>query len=661
MATPGATKPFDYSPLADSDEIRLLALEPASRFRTIKCSTIHATLSDKPRYEALSYMWGPSQPMRLIELDGKLYGVRENLWHALVHLRSEEEERILWIDAVCINQQDIHERNHQVTQMGKIYSEATKTTVWLGMADHSTPLAVKFLRETSMAIQSVHAYCKLLRDLSFPAVSSSPVLSAVQALCLREYWNRLWIVQEVALATEVVVQVGVETFPWACLDHFFQKLGQILSLNSTGTTLSVLVQGGESMIHSVQSSTVARLVSDRNLLRSEWSKWRSAIQSGGDIEHPLLKICSDFGDAKCEERLDKIFGLREMASNCCKTATPVDYTLPISEVSGRIVLHHAFQHAHLGTGPMGDARLFYEKLRITSLDCCFDTAGNYQIQPELPFNIPQPLVPILAYLRGRLCYTSPPLHEKFSLSKEEIPDFALMPWTQLQYINTLRKKSPTKQLPITKQFDLILQFPAPSLPCPWKPAPLPPKRFKYTRNTTLVGEDPLRKDFEKLLQDAKNVATKECYKNCRLAIGTTGLVMFVPLNAREHDLVCQFPSTDAVMLVRESPLDKHACEIVGRAVNFLKTDFKEPCEVGGTISMRLAKEFDTLFKIDPPTLQIMSVASTMPDSESIDEERVVGDERELKKRPSWANALRRMSGFGGLKHTGSEKSKVHFP
>ena len=115
------------------------------------------------------------------------------------------------------------------------------------------------------------------------------------------------------------------------------------------------------------------------------------------------------------------------------------------------------------------------------------------------------------------------------------------------------------------------------------------------------------------------------------------------------------------MLVRESAKDKHYCEIVGRSINFLKEHqdkWWEPCEVGSVDgrSIRLARVFDTLFKLDPPTLQMMSIASCVVDEAKEDKEGGLGQELSLKKRPSWAVALRRMSGFGGLRHTASEKS-----
>jgi hypothetical protein len=139
-------------PLADPDEIRLLCLLPGVFGERIICTTTHIKLSEnfqtkppaslplcnrlvdvhcpetarhRPQYEALSYVWGPIE-MKSISLNGQSCDVRENLFDALVTLRHENQQRTLWVDAICINQDDMKERNHQVSRMGSIYSQAEK-------------------------------------------------------------------------------------------------------------------------------------------------------------------------------------------------------------------------------------------------------------------------------------------------------------------------------------------------------------------------------------------------------------------------------------------------------------------------------------------------------------------------------------------------------
>ncbi|KAF8859983.1 hypothetical protein BDZ45DRAFT_340581 [Acephala macrosclerotiorum] len=104
-----------YQALKERDEIRLLYLHPGRSSNTVKCTLANARLSSKPTFEALSYMWGEGVECRAILLDGRLWLVRENLRHALYHLRNTETFRILRVDAICIDQKKDSERNHQVS------------------------------------------------------------------------------------------------------------------------------------------------------------------------------------------------------------------------------------------------------------------------------------------------------------------------------------------------------------------------------------------------------------------------------------------------------------------------------------------------------------------------------------------------------------------
>ncbi|KAF1979891.1 hypothetical protein BU23DRAFT_383036, partial [Bimuria novae-zelandiae CBS 107.79] len=97
-------------------------------------------------YEALSYEWGlPASNDAFIEINGSLVQVRRNLRDALVHIRLEDTERHIWIDALSINQRDVQERNSKVQMMKDIYQHAEKVVVWLGVArDGSDDVMTQF-------------------------------------------------------------------------------------------------------------------------------------------------------------------------------------------------------------------------------------------------------------------------------------------------------------------------------------------------------------------------------------------------------------------------------------------------------------------------------------------------------------------------------------
>ncbi|KAL6354755.1 hypothetical protein LRP88_12100 [Fusarium phalaenopsidis] len=115
------------------EQIRILHLEPGWGSAPISC-TIHriSLASDPPpKYEALSYTWGDPKVTREIIVNGYLVNVTFNLYSALYRLRQPEEMRVLWVDALCINQTDVDERGQQVGLMGKIYSICDNTVIWI--------------------------------------------------------------------------------------------------------------------------------------------------------------------------------------------------------------------------------------------------------------------------------------------------------------------------------------------------------------------------------------------------------------------------------------------------------------------------------------------------------------------------------------------------
>jgi hypothetical protein len=136
MASP---PPYRYFPLASPRHIRLLALRPAfTDAQPIICSLKEVSLDDYEDagsplpYEALSYTWGARTHTIPILCDRKTLMVTPNCESALRHLRRMFKDRLLWIDAACIDQQSVEEKNVQVPLMGEIYSAATRAVIWLG-------------------------------------------------------------------------------------------------------------------------------------------------------------------------------------------------------------------------------------------------------------------------------------------------------------------------------------------------------------------------------------------------------------------------------------------------------------------------------------------------------------------------------------------------
>jgi hypothetical protein len=123
---------FQHQPLETQSMIRLIKIRPDRDQGMVCVEMFHAKLppGDPPRYKCLSYTWGEPTENHAIMMNDRKLNVRENLYKFLE--LSVGSNETFWIDALCINQQDVVEKGHQVQKMGSIYTMATEVLVWLG-------------------------------------------------------------------------------------------------------------------------------------------------------------------------------------------------------------------------------------------------------------------------------------------------------------------------------------------------------------------------------------------------------------------------------------------------------------------------------------------------------------------------------------------------
>lgn len=189
---------YEYQGLDTSQkQIRLIELQPGGFLEPMRVSLSRTSLDDNPKYDALSYLWGdPSVTAPITVEHDKHFQVTVNLEKALRDLRQEEQSVILWVDAICINQKNIIERNQQVLLMREIYEKATTTRIWLDRRiDAHSPAFVRF--------------AQLHNNPDTPGPKAWPdereFWSPIAELCNDPYWNRAWIQQEVMFAQNLVV------------------------------------------------------------------------------------------------------------------------------------------------------------------------------------------------------------------------------------------------------------------------------------------------------------------------------------------------------------------------------------------------------------------------------------------------------------------------
>jgi hypothetical protein len=203
--------------------LRLLVLEPGSGDEIIQCMLEQHDLRRKPHFEALSYCWGDTANLETIICRGEAMvvgmtiPVGRNLEAALKRLRYPEQKRVLWIDALCINQADPLEKNSQVKMMDYIYSCADRVLVWLGEEQAQDSSAIEAIDKTNAYIDSLWHDGSIADTVS--KIINNPDLPPnawqhVSALFRRPYFQRLWVIQEVVKSRSAQVLCGDKTILW---------------------------------------------------------------------------------------------------------------------------------------------------------------------------------------------------------------------------------------------------------------------------------------------------------------------------------------------------------------------------------------------------------------------------------------------------------------
>ncbi|OQO11554.1 hypothetical protein B0A48_03281 [Cryoendolithus antarcticus] len=151
-----------YRPLDKARrEIRLLRLKAGYGEDTVRCEITHASLDDAAlaSYETISYVWGDPSIRTIIEIDGSRVLEPKTAAAALTRMRLEDEDRTLWIDAICIDQSNKPERSHQVNMMAEIYTRGTRCLAYLRSESRnqgeSAASAIRVLRKHAMAEANV--------------------------------------------------------------------------------------------------------------------------------------------------------------------------------------------------------------------------------------------------------------------------------------------------------------------------------------------------------------------------------------------------------------------------------------------------------------------------------------------------------------------------
>ncbi|KAK0832045.1 hypothetical protein LTR73_002332 [Friedmanniomyces endolithicus] len=356
---PLRTAPPQLYKALSAKQFRLLRLFATKKDESIRCCLQTFTTGSPgcPSYRAISYAWGPKtstdEPIyigrdgsqRDASREGTKYERRhlnsQNLFDLLERLRREKSDSWLWIDALCINQDDADERSQQVKIMGDIFRSANVVLAWLG----PVPSSNSYLDSNRVAFdvedltrRDHHMHVRVPQR-----VRDYPLGHSVEG---QEYWKRRWIVQEVLLARSVVLQVGEKQFTMAALE-------EVVELGNKETSAHQDIQAE---IDKMRQSAGARLA-----LHS------LSKRTGMAFPRRLKELLVRYEDQECQQPYDLVFALHSLIDQKYRDHLQVDYNQSAEEYFCAVI---SFMHEHedLGIEGVRIAWLLLKVLDPTSID-----------------------------------------------------------------------------------------------------------------------------------------------------------------------------------------------------------------------------------------------------------------------------------------------------
>ena len=302
---------FIYPDLpTDTSHMRLLTIQPAER-DALHFRLESVSLTAIPDYIALSYAWGTEKPTEKIWVNGTNFYVRPNLHHFLTHITAKKPlGTVLFVDAVCINQTDLAERESQVLLMRAIFRNASEVIAWLGSAqllsESDSHRYLKNFQDAEDKLSSPIGLSWVVKrprsDLQkvFEALDEALSVSeraAILASYERPFWQRLWIVQEVILAQNLTMQFSHITFDPEVFISLYGGYVNPLQMDSDARTFlgSLLPDVGPKGMFQIYDLMLYRRV------------WGERIEQETPIR--LYEAISQFYNQKSSEPRDKVFGL----------------------------------------------------------------------------------------------------------------------------------------------------------------------------------------------------------------------------------------------------------------------------------------------------------------------------------------------------------------
>lgn len=360
---------YIYQPLGPG-QIRLLRLTSSSS-QELRGELCHTSLEQNPSsFAALSYTWGdPVFPHSLLIGDSYL-PITGNLKDALVHIqrrtkRCQKRPRLLWVDALCINQADILEKNAQIALMSSLYVKAKTVYVWLGIPDNDEHVRAATAKMKYFYRRSIYANKSTIKMRPFwwpskPRIPENPNLilgfdsndktifdvegsetymawAGIKEIWQKPWWHRAWILQESTVTEDDRHWwFGIGVFPiWAKLPRFkVLFLCGDHSVHWLGITLGILVADYLQTMPLLDTKFFAgEQEPARNVL-----SLRLQRKSLEDLT--ILELLQRFRRSECSNPRDKVYSLLGLANSASSPRITPDYKKPVFDVYLDIMKHN---------------------------------------------------------------------------------------------------------------------------------------------------------------------------------------------------------------------------------------------------------------------------------------------------------------------------------
>jgi hypothetical protein len=352
-------------------QIRLITILPLSLSSDnsgIECIMSVKDLDTQPKYTALSYTWGSPKRPKAITINGKSLLVTESVEIALRRLRRERESVVLWVDQICINQDDDEEKGVQVSMMKQIYVNSSQTVIWLGPAADSSDTVMDFLNEVGreaweLGLHKVtsefldcstspvaeddsskddpFANMKRKHELLYQRVKGRWPLFPYSVFIKRPWFSRIWIVQEFSVSGEVILICGDREITYthfrdAHLFSFIYRARLVQDVANVTTHQRLQTQEAKDRIQVLKDSQtghIQELLSNRQKFQKLYPDPRKVpLRLNRILKQYQVTFGDDFPRLDCKDPRDRIFGLLGIAEDSEELGLCADYHKSCQEV-----------------------------------------------------------------------------------------------------------------------------------------------------------------------------------------------------------------------------------------------------------------------------------------------------------------------------------------